>query len=42
MKIIYKQSKKYYELAYFDQLTGLPNYDYLIEFLASKKDKGSD
>ena len=34
---IYAQSKKYYNLAYFDQLTGLPNYDYLTEFLASKK-----
>ena len=42
MRIIYKQSKKYYNLAYFDQLTGLPNYDYLTEFLASKKAKESD
>ncbi len=41
LKLYYDKNKKLTQLAYYDNLTGLPNKDYLKEFL-SKKNKMKD
>lgn len=42
MRTIYYQSKRYYKLAYFDQKTGFPNYDYLVEYLNENISENED